>query len=88
MHALEYSTEEICVSTQFKNQKSKDQCDFLFDKYITEKRKNIGRLRNNTHTFPRIHLVLTDFVYEEDSLLRKVQEKIPIGISRPAHMRI
>lgn len=78
---LEISDMEISFSTNFNVQEAKDKCGFLFDKYVSEKRKNLRRLKNTSNTFPRISLMLTDFVFEGEKLIRRVPEQIPVGIS-------
>lgn len=73
---LEISNDKLELSAEFKNQKVKDMCGFIFDYYVKEKKKNFERLSNASGVFPNISIVLTDFVFHDDALIRKVPEAI------------
>jgi len=67
------------LSFEYKDQKAKDKCQFAFDRYFTDKERNLGRLRNPGDVFPRLYIRATDFVFDQDRLIQPVSKEIVVG---------
>jgi len=76
---LSVSNNELELSFEYKNQKAKDNCHFAFDYYFADKEKNIERLNNEDHVFPRLSIEATDFVFDQKELIRTIKKKISKG---------
>lgn len=72
---LEISDVEMAVSFEYKDQKAKDMCQFAFDYYFSDKEKNIKRLRNSKDAFPKLSIKATDFVYDQDELIQRIEKQ-------------
>jgi hypothetical protein len=73
---LEISDEEMKFSVEYKDQKVKDLCGFMFDYYFSDKERNIKRLKNDNKMFPGISIKATDMVSDKDRLIRSIEKKV------------
>jgi len=73
---VELSSDSIELLAEFENQEAKDNCGFVFDYYVAEKKLDLHRLKNTQQIFPKIRLRYIDHVFHEHKLVRRVEEKI------------
>ena len=75
---LDLYADRIQATAEFKNQEAKDACGFVFDIFQSDKKENLGRLKDHRRIFPHTCLTLKDHVMSRRTIISTVSETISI----------
>ena len=77
---MDISDNGIEFTAEYRNQEAKDSCGFIFDYCLSEKSRDLVRLRDANHIFPKLTMNFVDYVFQAHRLLGKVQKTVCTNI--------